>query len=623
MEIKVEHYLSILADFEHQIINEKDNLFYAAIKALERLSINYSKISLKESKQGPVQIENFYTRFAAALTFLCINNEKPIELSELKKIHNYKNIIIYIYSASGYRNTKHLLSYCSKKNENDLIKTNSKKIFLILSMLGIDDVTDELMTFTLKQKPEIIFEYMMGWLSQRAIITKQGEKNRTRLLESSSLIDNISINTGDFKKIFQVWMYCSYASTQNKHKIKKTLNLIMQKLLSEMNFKINKTSYVAGKNRPRVLVIHEYFTKNHAMYRCYAPMIYSLKKNFELISLSEENNIDDASELIFEKIYKIKFKAPSFEEIIKIIQKISPDIIYYPSIGMKPWTILTANLRLAPIQVFTQGHPATTNSDKIDYVFINNMVGDLEQVFSETILIGNNQFNPIEYDQVPEKMPQKEKSDGTYICIGINSKVMKLNYRLIEICKRLNKESKHKLQFHFFPGERGSNYDGIESMIRAELSNAKIFPYLSYTALLQEIKNCDLVLAAFPFGNTNGTADACMLGVPTVAHFGPENPAQSDLLVLESNGYPKWLISDNDDDYFKVALRLVNDEKLRMSFLKIPDTKSNKNNKLTLKENSNKNQLISKFFKYIYDNHTMIKSKNIRIIKYQDFENKI
>jgi hypothetical protein len=271
--------------------------------------------------------------------------------------------------------------------------------------------------------------------------------------------------------------------------------------------------------------------------------------------------------------------------------------------------------------VFTQGHPATTNSAEIDYVFINNMVGDLERVFSETILIGNNQYDPIEHNQLPEEMPQKEKSDGNYVCIGINSKVMKLNYRLIEICKRLIKESKYKLQFHFFPGEHGSNYDGIESMIRTELSNAKIFPYLSYPALLQEIKNCDLVLAAFPFGNTNGTADACMLGIPTVAHFGPENPAQSDLLVLESNGYPKWLISDNDDNYFQVALRLVNDEKLRMSFLKLPDVNPNKNKKLALKENNNENQPMSEFFKYIYDNHTMIKSRNIRIIKYQDLKN--
>jgi hypothetical protein len=246
------------------------------------------------------------------------------------------------------------------------------------------------------------------------------------------------------------------------------------------------------------------------------------------------------------------------------------------------------------------------------------MVGDLEQVFSETILIGNNNFNPIEHNQVPVEMPQKEKIYGNYVCIGINSKVMKLNYRLIEICKRLNKESKYKLQFHFFPGERGSHHDGIESMIRAELSNAKIFPYLSYPALLQKIKNCDLVLASFPFGNTNGTEDACILGVPTVAHFGPENPAQSDLLVLESNGYPKWLVSDNDDDYFKVALRLVNDEKLRMSFSKLPDIIPNKNKKLNLKENNNNIQPLSEFFKYIYDNHVIIKSRNIRIIKYQD-----
>src|SRR2546429_306824 len=42
-------------------------------------------------------------------------------------------------------------------------------------------------------------------------------------------------------------------------------------------------------------------------------------------------------------------------------------VVYYPDIGMTPQSILLANLRLAPIQIMSLGHPVSTWGSEIDY----------------------------------------------------------------------------------------------------------------------------------------------------------------------------------------------------------------------------------------------------------------
>ena len=139
--------------------------------------------------------------------------------------------------------------------------------------------------------------------------------------------------------------------------------------------------------------------------------------------------------------------------------------------------------------------------------------------------------------------------------IAVNSKVMKLSWRLLQICKRIEREASVPVRFSFFPGELHANLDGLHAAIQSQLPSAAIVPYVAYDKFLEEMCRCDLALAAFPFGNTNSTVDTCLLGLPTVVHFGPESPAQTDWLVMRTAGLPAWLVCDNDEDYFQSALR--------------------------------------------------------------------
>lgn len=61
-----------------------------------------------------------------------------------------------------------------------------------------------------------------------------------------------------------------------------------------------------------------------------------------------------------------------------IIADQAPNILYYPDIGMEPFTYFLAFARLAPVQCTTWGHPVTSGLDTMDY-FISTHAGEVPE----------------------------------------------------------------------------------------------------------------------------------------------------------------------------------------------------------------------------------------------------
>ena len=72
------------------------------------------------------------------------------------------------------------------------------------------------------------------------------------------------------------------------------------------------------------------------------------------------NTIDDAADKVVPLVRRLEMDR-------KIIEKEELDILFYPEIGMDPYTYYLAFARLAPVQVVTWGHPDTTGIPNIDY----------------------------------------------------------------------------------------------------------------------------------------------------------------------------------------------------------------------------------------------------------------
>ena len=556
-------FYEAVQQLELALIAQEASPLNLVLSCLDHVSKFCASGGLRERGLPPNKVEHWYTRLAAAITTVVVNPQTLITQALLREICRRKQMLVYIFNASGYRDMQHLVSLMSQKTSEGNISIKRDRAAVLLAFLGLDDVSDVLMATALQQPPAILFELMIGWLNQRAVLTAQGERNRTALLLAGDRITDYQIADRDIQHMVNAWMYSTYADTPRKHDIKKAFNKMFVSLLDRAGIR-PPSPELKQKRRPRVLVIHERFIKMHAMYRCYAAYVRGLNRHFEVHALAEEMWIDEASNELFQSITRLEKDSKRIKDIVEIIADICPDIIWYPSLGMSHWTVLLANLRLAPLQIMTHGHPATSCSEAMDYLYLTTYRGDPSECHSEEVLVGSAtsiSFDP--HTDLSTCLPPLADESEREVRVAVNSKVMKLSSRLMNVCKELNRKAEYPLKFVFFPGERHLYFDGLASAISNEIPNSVVMPYMSYERFLREISQCDLALAAFPFGNTNGTVDTCLLGLPTVAHFGPETPAQSDSLVMKTAGYPDWCVCETDTQYLTAALRIVNDPALR------------------------------------------------------------
>ena len=568
---------TIVKTYETGLKNGSVAHFEATIRTIDAVFKYTMKRSLTERQVPQDVIEHWYTRLAAALTNYFTRPRQEITEAEVDQITSRKQAIVYIFAASGYRSTKHITALMIGQASDDGGQLSKPMLILLLSLIGIDDASDEMVALAIQQDPRVLFHLMLGWLNQRAILTEQGERNRTALLSAHDRIRSLSIQENQFSKMVRCWMYCSYATSPKKHDIKETLNHLFVKRLDEIGLKTKPPVYRA-KKRPRMLVVHERFVNKHAMFRCYAPYIRALKAHFYLVALADQTQIDESSQSMFDEIITLDTKKTPFNEIVVTATDVNPDIVFFPSVGMSLWTVLLANIRLASLQIAAQGHPATTRSQAIDFVVTPSPELPLDDLYSETVLTFDSLalFEP--HSSLPHPLPTKNRHDDGAVHIAVNSKIMKLSYRLIEICKRLSREANQPIKFHFFPGEQGLHLDGLVAQIKTQLENATVYGYLNYPEFLQRIVNCDFAMAAFPFGNTNSTVDCCIVGTPCVVHFGPELPAQYDKAVLKSAEYPLSLVCESDEAYYSRCLELANNATYRSNIkdkLSLATTKSN------------------------------------------------
>lgn len=615
--------LTIIEGFEKTVQNEGRASSDTVLEFIIKFAAKSQKVGGLLEQGIPQHIcEMWYTRVASLLTQWLIDENTILTIPQFEKLCMSRNTIINIFYASGYRGMRHLVPLMCRNNAGQLIIT-SERLPVLLGVLSLDDISDDLMSISLQKlatQSDMLFFLMITWLSQRLVITEQGERNRTRLLASGYLVENVAIAEKHIPNMMFSYMYSSYASNHNKHDIKATFNKLFSNLLLRGNIKPKSVHHHPNKKRPKMVIIHEQFRQTHAMFRCYAPYIRSLSDFFDLIAVADENNIDKASDELFNKVIVLE-ASKAINERAKIIQDLHPDIIYYPSVGMDSKIVILSNLRLAPVQIASQGHPATTRSKEIDYIFVPEMEGDVSQIYSEKVLMGVSDVQMESHKNLPIVLPKRTRKPDGIVHIAVNAKVMKLSYRLIDICKRLQKEAKEPVKFHFFPGEQRISYDGIVSALKNQLPEAEVYGVKAYPEFLQALKNCDLSLAPFPFGNTNSTVDCCLLGIPVVAYFGSEISAQSDKMVLQQAKAPLWLVSDTEEGYFQTALKLINDEAFRKQTIAQFDPDIMRQN--IFSATNGKAADFGRMIEYAYRHHQELIASSDRVFRYNDIFSEI
>jgi hypothetical protein len=506
-------------------------------------------------------IRAMYTRFAAAMTTQLLTPGFTLDKLGFYTLCSHKIVIESAFALSGFADAQHLLDYLQETDAQGASVLKLSTVFITSLFFSLDNIPDPLFDATLGLSPDILMPLMIGWLSTHRVLTPEGEARRVKLLAAHERIAGEDFPVELSRALSHAWMYCTYADTPNQHAVKATLN----KLLLNVAKRDGATARWQARRivkRPRLVIPAERWRSNHAMYRSYSPIIATLRERFHLILVADQTDFDENSAQMFDEVHAIQQQGIRIRDILAAIIKLKPDVIYYPSLGMSVWTVIAANFRLAPVQIMTAGHPATSMSDHVDYIILGASGAEGADSAKETVVLmkGNGCFEP--HPELPAELPDADRpARGDTVHIAVHGSAMKLTARFLKTCGRLIKESTKPLHFHFFPGSAGVGMDDLRIRLPMVLEGAQVtvYPYMRYTNLLNSLQGCDLALAPYPFGNTNSTVDCSLVGLPVVCFKAPYIHCLGDKTVFDLLGMPEWLLTTTDEEYFATAMRLITD----------------------------------------------------------------
>lgn len=560
----------------------------------------------------PEQRRAAYTRIAAMISALLCSPDFQIDLGQIEFLAGRKPALEAIFELSGYEGPFHLLRYHGIRNANGSLTLKPNQVFVLSLFYSLDDMPAELMSGVLKLPPDQLLPLMLGWFTAPFVHNAQGETNRGLLIDNSTLIEEAVPTQGIIQALTSAWMHCSYADHAHKHNLKKSLNAVWLRIDKTGGLKSRSSNYRIV-DRPTVLVAAERMSTGHAMYRSYAASIRQLKTRYNTVCMAVKGFVSESAFDLFDDVILLE-QGTNMKDIGAHIVKIAPDIIYYPSLGMSEWTQMVANLRYAPIQVMTLGHPAPAMMDTMDYTLVQAGHGEASLEFGAKVLERKAWGSFAPYSEDIDFGIEKLPFDDGALHIAVNSSLMKLSPRFLALCERLEKESTRPIHFHFFASAAGVMYDRIRQVFERRFRSFTLEPSRPYASFLHQLKRCDLALAAFPFGNTNSTVDTCLLGVPTVAYYANEVLSIGDRDVMRMVGLPTWLVSDNDEAYFQAAMKVIHDDEARQAIvdqLKATNVKA----KLFQPPSPEDATEFVDAFDWMYQNHEALQASSQHLLK--------
>ncbi|MFM0214210.1 MULTISPECIES: glycosyl transferase family 1 [Paraburkholderia] len=374
--------------------------------------------------------------------------------------------------------------------------------------------------------------------------------------------------------LHNAYMFCSYAETPRRHEIKLDINVLVRRKLTQLGLtdlpapprKANAANPKTSKNakrrkKPLMMVVLEWFGGAHSIYRTHSRTIEAARKHFEVVGFGFGYAIDDIGRAVFDRFIELQdpeYIGECLRTIRDFAEREKPDVLYMPSVGMFVMTVFMSNLRVAPLQIAGLGHPATTHSDKIDYVSVEeDYVGD-PACFSERLMKLPKDGQPyrpsVALPEISARIPPARET----LEVVITASAMKLNPGFLDACHEISARAATPVEFHFMSGvPAGLALDQMREVIGRAVPGAVVHEFRQYAGYLERVNRSDLFLSPFPFGNTNGIVDALTLGLPGVCKRGPEVFERIDGALFERVGMPPWTTADNVEGYIAAAVRMI------------------------------------------------------------------
>lgn len=561
---------SALEQFERTVITrDHDQAIALALPALNDLR-NYDLETEPPTEAERDALIRSATRFVAAWIALLLDTKFTVTPEMFTRFVPYLDDIRRLYMISGFGNTDHALDIADRlfaTADGNMPELNDRLRFYLLFTIDSSGSEDALDIFN--EPPGLALLLVLAFFADRPIASLDGHERRERLVEAVDRLRAVKLppTTNHIVLLSIAWMGVSYATHRRKHEFKRVFNRVARDFALRLGLADAKLpAKRVLKDRPRMVVASERMRSDHVQFRYFGQWLRQLRQRFELILVTETQEIDPPVREFFDEVHGFE-RGPQgryLQEVAELITGMQPDLLFYPSVGMRHWGVVLGNLRLAPIQFTALGHSASTFCPTIDYFVIERgYVGDETLLTEKLILLEDEDlFFERSPGYVPLAPQLREKPDVLRIALAAN--LLKLNPHFLDVCARIAAHSKRAVEFHLFPGVAGLQYEAARQSMARLLPNANVHRFSNYMDYLTALNTCDLSLSPWPFGSLHSVIDALRQGVPVVAMEGLEPHARTDSLVFRRAGMPDWLLARDEAGYIATALRVIEDDALRM-----------------------------------------------------------
>lgn len=512
------------------------------------------------------------TRLAGAVTTLLSRPDFTVSDEGYVRLMGYHRWLALIFAVSPYRHGDHIIRNHNAAGRGmiDPLTLNAGNLKLFCLCYFPDS--------QITLQPEQLWQYdrrtvvrlFCALLSGRAMPTPEAHGKREQLLAwlPSHLGDIDDLSFLPTAVLHDVVMHCSYADLPEKHAIKKHLNRLITDSLSKAPLaQMLPFPPPPVREKPVIAIITEWFTCQHSIYRTHSTAMRALRAHFHVVGLAQTGTTDDITRAVFDEFVEVPAQT-AVPDIVARLRDLLPDVVYYPSVGMFPLTVWLSNLRLAPLQLMALGHPATTHSDCIDGVLVEeDYLGD-PACFSERVFALPKDalpYLPPEHTQhvVPERRPFGERQQASWpfalpVRIAVCASVMKINPGFLETLAEITRRCRVPVTFCFYPGmSQGLTHDYLVQAIKSVLPEAEVNAHMPVQDYQMALNSCEMFVNPFPFGNTNGLVDTVRQGLPGVCMTGPEVHTHIDEGLFRRLGLPEELIATDRESYIRAVVKLA------------------------------------------------------------------
>ena len=370
--------------------------------------------------------------------------------------------------------------------------------------------------------------------------------------------------------------YLAYQETNNKELISQYGDICHKAMdwwQSRQHFSIAES---ADTSRTRVGIVSSHIHQHSVWDAILKGWVQNLNKDLFEIHIFYVSGYND-QETAIAKSLSASFteNLGSLQDWAKAILEKQADVLIYPEIGMDPLTCKLANLRLAPVQVASWGHPETTGLPTMDYYISADEFepANADDHYSEKLVSLPNLGCHYSARSVIPTTPDLSSlginpESPILICPGTpfkyapeHDKVLVSIAQKLPICQFIFFESLEQSLSLAFKGRLSKAFE-CEGLAMADF--ARFIPWQKTEAFYGLMQKADVFLDTIGFSGFNTAIQAIECGLPIVTREGLFMRGRLASGILRRMGMPE-LIANNEEEYVNLVVHLVQDRAYRQA----------------------------------------------------------